>query len=280
VIMARTMATDSLRSDPSVLILGAGYTGQALIPLLEQSGYHPVATRRGSGSLRSRDEGTQTLRFDLSREESWDGIPECWGCAWLFPADPPDAADTFGGLLLSRTDRLVVIGTTSSYHQTREDELLTEEARLDRTLSRVEGEERLRARGANILRSAGIYGSGRNPLDWLRRGMIPAGEKYLNLVHVLDLASTIITALESNVRGRQYIVTDGTPRQWKEIAAWAMSRGYIQNIRYGGGVQQSSRRLSNKRLLDELKPHLLHTDLFAEMEDIEEASRRRHTGGE
>ena len=132
------------------------------------------------------------------------------------------------------------------------------------------------AHGAVILRSAGIYGprlgelNARNPLDWLRAGMIASPESYLNLIHVRDLARTIITALESEVSGDHFIVSDGTPRRWKEIEAWAAERGFVHAIRYTGfSPRGPSRRLSNRKLLFGLAPELQNTDLYAELAVLE-----------
>ena len=141
---------------------------------------------------------------------------------------------------------------------------------------RVQGEEVLMEEGAVVLRSAGIYGpplgqlNARNPLDWLRAGMIASPESYLNLIHVKDLARTIVTALESEVSGDHFIVSDGTPRRWKEIEAWAVERGFVQAIRYSGLPPRGpSRRLSNHKLLFGLAPKLQNTDLYAELAVLE-----------
>jgi hypothetical protein len=47
---------------------------------------------------------------------------------------------------------------------------VTEEAKVDLTQGRVEGEEYLREHGAICLVLAGIYGDERQPSSWLLRG--------------------------------------------------------------------------------------------------------------
>jgi hypothetical protein len=49
---------------------------------------------------------------------------------------------------------------------------VTEEARIDLTQGRVEGEEYLREHGAVCLVLAGIYGDERQPSSWLLRGTL------------------------------------------------------------------------------------------------------------
>ena len=74
---------------------------------------------------------------------------------------------------------------------------IDESAPIDLTKPRVQGEEYLRnEHGAIVLRVAGIYGPGRNPLDWIRQGRVGPSRKYVNLIHVEDLAAICLAALE------------------------------------------------------------------------------------
>jgi nucleoside-diphosphate-sugar epimerase len=91
----------------------------------------------------------------------------------------------------------------------------------------------------------------------------------VNLVHVSDLAAAILAALESTAMGQQYIVSDGIPRRWKEIADWSVTRGFLREYTFSGRAGRPSRQLSNQRLLTELKPSFRHTDLFREIEALE-----------
>ena len=262
----------------SILILGAGYAGEALIPLLLGRGYRVHATRRSHSAAAQPPEGLMSSRFDLDDPATWDRLPECWGCVWTFPAEPPGLVRDFSRVLGRKCSRLVVIGTTSSYIQVAEDQDIDESVPLDTSIPRVEGEEHLRETGAVILRAAGIYGPStdrhtqRNPLEWLRRGLVAGPEKYLNVVHVHDLAVAILTALEAEITGEQFIVTDGHPLRWGAIEEWAGARRLLRQGVYGGSGRGRSRRLSNARLLAELRPALTHTDLFVEIESLERSA--------
>jgi len=252
-----------------VVILGYGYTGNVLARLIRQSGDVVVATTRNQPPFPAGAGAVPLIQFDLNRPESWQNLPTCDGIVWTFPAAPLAQVRSLWSKVSPLTRSLVVIGTTSSYMATREGAETDEQAPLDRSNPRVEGEEFLRAEGSTVLRSAGIYGQGRNPLDWLRRGSLPGPEKIVNLVHVEDLAISILAALEGRGRGEDFIVSDGSPKPWGEIARWAVARGYVPDVRWSGVPAAASRRLSNRKLLTTLSPELRHTDLFQELDTLE-----------
>jgi nucleoside-diphosphate-sugar epimerase len=252
-----------------ITILGFGYSGVALARQLHESGEAVVATVRDPSKLSPGATGVDIARFDLDRPETWRNLPACDGAVWTLPAAPRERVGAFWPLLTSLARTVVVIGTTSSYLATEEGAETDERAPLDRSQPRVEGEEYLKSEGATILRSAGIYGPGRNPLDWLRRGIVASESKLVNLVHVEDLAVSILSALEGRGRGEDFIVSDGTPRAWGEIARWALEKGYIDTVRWSGAPGPLSRRLSNRKLLGVLSPSLRHTDLYREIELLE-----------
>jgi len=258
----------STRARKVVLLGGLGYTGRVLSSLLSEQGHSVVSTTRSAKEERPAETQASLVWFDLLDEQSWHNIPSTDWLVWLFPAEPLDSIARISPLIKEGNRRVVVIGTTSSLISTVVYEQVTEEVPLKLALPRVAGEELLRGLGANVLRSAGIYGPGRNPLDWLRRGGIQLGN-YVNLIHVEDLASAILAVLESSVSGKQYIVSDGTPRRWADIAAWAAGKKFILKSAAQAVQSHSSRRLSNARLLSEIQPAFHHLDLFKELEGLE-----------
>jgi nucleoside-diphosphate-sugar epimerase len=263
---------------PSITLLGTGYTGHALLQLLESQGSTVSHTRRPAsltGPVTPR-----TLPFDIADPSTWSRVPVSGATVWVFPAEPVDLVRRFLKETGSRLGRIVAVGTTSSYRQSEEDALVSEDSGLDETQPRVRGELLLMEQGGVILRSAGIYGPAlgalgtRHPLDWLRSGRIASREGYLNLIHVLDLARTIVAVLDSELAAEHLIVSDGTPRRWREIELWARAQGYLGEVRYPGGAsRRPSRRLSNQKLLRLLAPELRHTDLYAELAALEGGRR-------
>ena len=91
----------------------------------------------------------------------------------------------------------MVLGSTSAYDVADSAEYpppwIDESAPIDCSKARVQGEEFLReTRGAIVLRVAGIYGPGRSPYDWLKTGRVAVSRKYVNLIHVEDLAEACL----------------------------------------------------------------------------------------
>jgi nucleoside-diphosphate-sugar epimerase len=207
--------------------------------------------------------------FDLGKRATWHSLPEAEAYVWLFPPAPPGMVEEFLPLLQARAPKLVVVGTTSSYLAPAGEEIVDEETPIDHASPRVQGEELLRARGAVVLRSAGIYGPERNPLDWLRAGRIARADHWVNLIHVEDLALAIGAALRVECSGEQFVVSDGTPRRWRDIALWGQQRGLLGNITFRGDERGSSRQLANAKLVRVLRPPLAHTDLYRELEALE-----------
>jgi nucleoside-diphosphate-sugar epimerase len=256
-----------------VAILGAGYTGTRLIARLARRGDSIAASRRAPVPESAGLPAT-FFPFELSDPSSWTALPasECTVC--LFPVDVLAMLPAFASMLAEKSRRTVVLGTTSSYGAASHAGPADVSTPLMRT-PRVEGEELLREQGAVVLRCAGIYGpaSGlrpaRNPLDWLRAGRIADADRVVNLVHVEDVCTAIIGAMDAPCRGEQFIVSDGTPRSWGEIASWARAAGLpgVPDLPRRGG--EGGRALSGGRVQQALGVRFEHTDLFAELLRLE-----------
>ena len=144
----------------------------------------------------------------------------------------------------------------------------------DRARRRWDAEQQLRAwrdetgRHLVILRVAGIYGPGRLPLERLRRGLPLVAEHeapFTNRIHVDDLVSVAMAAMDRAPDGAVYNACDGHPTTMNEYfnrvadltglarppavplaeAPAALSAGMMSYV-------QESRRLSNRRLREEL----------------------------
>lgn len=258
-------------SSPSLIILGAGYVGRALFREARASGRLVLAASRAPEARLAGIPPEQRLRFDLGDPETWKAIPAQTDVVWTFPAMPLEAIAAFGEQVAPRLHRLVVLGATSAYDgspQAVRGEPVDETAPVNRSIARVQGEEWLRERyGAILLRVAGIYGPGRNPLDWIRQGRVGYSHRYVNLIHVEDLAAIILRVLEDGTPGDTYNVSDGTPRRWSEImdvaaARWGTAKPLPADPTPG-------KRISNRKLLAELGYTLRYPDLFAALEELE-----------
>ncbi len=178
--------------------------------------------------------------------------------------------------------RIVVLGSTSAYDVGDSREYpppwIEETAPIDLSRPRVQGEEFLRNEcAAIVLRVAGIYGPGRNPLDWIRQGRIGPSVKYVNLIHVEDLASICLAALERGKPGEIYNVSDGVPHTWNEICATAQERWGVTAPTMKE-AQSSGKRISNRKARVQLGYEFLRSDLYAALDQIERVSGESQAG--
>jgi dTDP-4-dehydrorhamnose reductase len=258
---------------PSLVILGAGYTARVLLPLTLRHYSHLLATSRDPDRhLRHLPPG-QRIRFDLAQEDTWKNIPVVADLFWCFPAAPPDLVKRFATTIAARSRRLVVLGSTSAYDVGASREYpppwIDESAPIDLTKPRVRGEEFLRSDcGAILLRVAGIYGPGRNPVDWIRTGRVNPSRKYVNLIHVQDLARICLETLAHGKSGEVYNVSDGVPRTWEEISHIVRERWATPSVAKKE-TAAPGKRIANGKLLRELGITILHSDLCAELRALE-----------
>ena len=262
------------QTDRPLIILGCGYTGRLILPLTTQRGTATWATSRNPTQQLATVPLPQRLEFDLARPATWGHLPAGADLIWCFPASPLSAVQQWAGTQRSRFNRLVVLGSTSAY-ETADDSTTypppwtDETAPIDRTKPRVQGEEYLcNEFGAILLRVAGIYGPGRNPLDWITQGRVGPSRKYVNLIYGEDLAGICLAAIEKGTPSGVYNVSDGMPYTWKEICEAAQQRwGVIPTAAQGD--PSPGKRISNTKLRTELGYELKHQDLYQALDLIE-----------
>ena len=257
-----------------IIILGAGYTGKHLAGALTDRSRPLFATSRDPDKNLSHMPADRRMRFDLEQPSTWPNIPVGADLIWCFPATPLEQVRAFAHTLNVSPRRIVVIGSTSAYdapsHSTEYPPPWSDEsAPINLTRPRVQGEEYLRnALGAIVLRVAGIYGPGRNPLDWIRQGRVGPSRKYVNLIHVEDLAGICLAAIEKGKPGEVYNVSDGQPHMWNEICATAQQRWDVAATAVHKN-RSSGKRISNAKLRADLGYVLRHPDLYEALAMIE-----------
>jgi hypothetical protein len=254
----------------TLIVLGSGYTARFLFPLAARQDSTVLATSRDPDKHLAHLLPERRLRFDLAQPDTWTTLPDSADILWCFPATPLRLVQRFSERLKGQASRLVVLASTSTYDtgdsQGYPPPWIDETAPIDVTKARVQGEEFLRNNcGAIVLRVAGIYGPGRNPIDWIRRGRVGPSRKYVNLIHVEDLASICLHALERGTAGEAYNVSDGQPRTWKEICRTAEQRWNVPSPQTAG-TQDAGKRLSNAKLTQKLGYTIQHSDLYKELE--------------
>jgi hypothetical protein len=262
----------TVKKQPALALLGTGYTGRFLFQLATRH-YSVFASSRTPTRNLSTIPHTNQIEFDLGRDETWKNIPREAYIIWCFPAVPLEKVRAFMRALGTSPRRIVVLGSTSAYEVGGSQEYpppwVDESAPIDLTKPRVQGEECLRREhGATVLRVAGIYGPGRNPLEWIRRGRVGPSRKYVNLIHVEDLARICLATLEHGKSGEVYNVSDGTPRTWNDIYDTAHERWGIPLQRPKEDAP-AGKRISTTKLRQELGWRIRHPDVYAAIEEIE-----------
>ena len=258
------------------MVLGSGYTGRVLHKTGASQGWTVHATSRNPLNNLANVPLELRLGFDLGQPSTWLNIPAQADLIWCFPATPLDQVQAFARTLNVPPRRIVVLGSTSAYEVSDQSAVyppswIDESAPIDLSKSRVQGEEYLREHhGAIVLRVAGIYGPGRNPLDWIRQGRIGPSRKYVNLIHVEDLAAICLLTLEKGKPGEIYNVSDGRPYLWSEICATAQKRWGVAPTA-AKEDRSSGKRISTAKLRTELGYTLKHPDLYEALASIESA---------
>lgn len=256
-----------------LIILGSGYTARFLLPPASRQYAHVFATSRAPDRHLNHITPDRRIRFDLTQQSTWKNISTGTDLLWCFPATPPDLVQKFAVTLDPLSRRLVVLGSTSAYEVGGSREYpppwIDETAPIDLTKPRVQGEEFLRTNcGAIVLRVAGIYGPGRNPIDWIRTGRVSPSRNYVNLIHVADLARICLATLEHGKPGEAYNVSDGTPRTWREIHETVSQ--HLSSASPAAAIdQQPGKRISTVKLGESFGPIIRHRDLYAELVKIE-----------
>ncbi len=257
-----------------LIVLGSGYTGLVLHRMGTLQGQTVHATSRNPLTNLAGIPSEQRMMFDLEQPSTWENIPAGADLIWCFPATPLEQVQAFARTLDAPARRMIVLGSTSAYeasdHSTEyPPPWIDESAPLDLTKPRVLGEEYLREHhGAIVLRVAGIYGPGRNPLAWIRSGRISPSQKYVNLIHAEDLAAICLLALEKGKPGEAYNVSDGTPRTWNEIYATAQQRWGVAAAAKNED-RSTGKRISTAKLQAALGYTLRYPDLYEALALIE-----------
>jgi len=198
--------------------------------------------------------------------------------------------------LFTRTgqpQRIVYISTTGVYGDCQGawiDETHPVQPQADRSRRRWDAEQRLQqwreTTGGEvvILRVAGIYDPQRLPLARLQQSipLVRAEEApYTNRIHVDDLVTVCLAAMERGVNGAVYNVCDGHPSTMTDyFLAVADAAGLphppllplaeaMEQLSAGmRSYMAESRRLSNRKLREELGVEFRYPDLAAGLRKI------------
>ena len=277
------------------LIFGAGYVGSRVARKWRDAGHRvTIVTRRMDRAEEFQREGYETLVADVTQPATLRHMPKADTVLFAVGFDRASGKSIenvyAGGIrnvlagLLSKTDRLIYISTTGVYGPAdREwvDEVTPPDPRREGGRASLEAELALAAnligKQSVILRLAGIYGPGRIPfLKELKAGepIAAAATGWLNLIHVDDAAEVVGAASllpQFNDGPRVYCVSDGHPVQrgeyYGEVARQVGAAPPQFTEPEPGSPRaaraEANRRISNARMLADLRANLTYPDYRA-----------------
>ncbi len=205
------------------LILGRGLTAQYLIGKIQSK--EPSATIVST----SRNGSPHTL-FDLNDSTTWSNLPEAKVTFWTFPPEPIDRVEQFANSHLKELGQVVVLGSTSCLVVNSDGEKVDESTPRDESIERVRAESSLKDQGAILVLSSGQYSQERNPISWVEKGYVGKNPKWVNMIHLEDLAEFLWAAAKRGKAGKLYIASDNNPQQWDQIISLWESKGILKDI--------------------------------------------------
>jgi len=203
-------------SVPPLVILGCGFLGRAVARQVRASGRVVIGTVRTEEAVRVlRSEGIDARVIPALDAERLHALaPTGMDLVVTYPPDGVTDAALTSSALTAR--HAVYISSTAVYGEARGevDETTPIDVRLPRAALRFAAETAWRARGAVVLRAAGIYGPGRGIHVRIANGVfrVPGdGSNVVSRIHVDDLATLVLAALERGRPGAVYVAADDTP---------------------------------------------------------------------
>ena len=290
--MTFTTNTSRTSSSDPVFIIGCGDIGRRVARLEQVEGRGVVGLARSplTASALAKN-GIGVIAGDLDRPGSLTELPSRVSTLYYF-APPPSSGDDDPRLdnaldaVPVLPARLVYISTSGVYGDCAGawiDEAWPLNPRTARGKRRLAAELALGDWGRRtgvpivILRVPGIYGPGRLPLERVRRQAAvidPREAPYTNRIHADDLAAACFAAARLGQPGQAYNISDGHPTTmtdyfWRIADLHGLPRPPAVSLAEAREVLspamlsflEESRRLVNRRMLDELGVKLRYPDL-------------------
>lgn len=212
----------------TLVVLGCGFAGTAVARRALARGDRVVATTRDRGRAQAlAAEGIEAHAIAVLGASDVEAlVPE--GARVLVAFPPDGATDARVAAATAAAARLAYVSSTAVYGGAtgRVDAETPVDASDERARARLEAEGVWRARGATLLRAAGIYGPGRGLHLRLARGdlRVPGGDNVVSRVHVDDLAAAALAALDRPLAGEAFVVADALAVPQREVIEWLAAR--------------------------------------------------------
>ncbi|MCC6625144.1 MAG: NAD-dependent epimerase/dehydratase family protein [Deltaproteobacteria bacterium] len=232
-----TTTTTALGRDHTVLVIGCGFLGKVIAQRLAFKGVPVLGTTRTQADLGViRTRGAEPILFDgvdlaplarvIKRVRS------------VVMSVPPGGPGGEGGSELDKklVDMLaaaplvsaVYVSSTSVYGDrggavTLEGDAVAPDGPKGRARLEAEAIWRAAPFPTAVIRPSGIYGPGRSLLHRMAAGkyrLVAGGAAITNRVHVADLASLVVRALERPRAGAIWLGSDLAPAPQREVIDW------------------------------------------------------------
>jgi nucleoside-diphosphate-sugar epimerase len=283
------------------LIIGCGDIGVRTARLLQQAGGRVSGLARSAESAaRLRAFGIVPVTGDLDDAASLADLPTA-GKLVYYLAPPPGGGPVdsrmrnFCRMIGSaRLPSRVVYVSTSGVYGDCGGNLVTEATpvnpRTSRAQRRVDAETALQAWGRQhgvaivILRVTGIYGPGRLPLARIQQGhpvLTEAESPPTNRIHADDLARVCVKAAYRAAAGDIFNVSDGQPGTMAQYFNAICDMLGLPRLPQVGMAEArrvmnpmmlsyltESRRMDNRKMLEELGIDLLYPDIDAGLKNV------------
>ncbi len=260
------MQANTETANKRVAIFGLGPTGTAMAQVLSAAGYAV------DGFSRSRCLG-QGIRLDLSDGDTVRELSKHLGHATLavVTVPPQDLATEFWNVLEPVPQR-ILLGTTGIYRR-QGNQPVTEATALVADHDRLVVEEQFLAAGGLLVRLAGLYGVGRNPADWVRRGRVGYEPRQVNLVHHLDVARAILELARDWPGGGQvFNLADGQRHTWRQVIEALVESGTLDHPREPTAASRADAVVDPSRFLQRY-PEFSFRDFWTELGNLNQEDR-------
>ncbi|KZT35766.1 hypothetical protein SISSUDRAFT_990071 [Sistotremastrum suecicum HHB10207 ss-3] len=224
----KTYSSLGSSDDVEILILGSGWTGTFLIPLLKENGVSFAATSRsGSG-------GTIKFSFDLNAErpDAFEVLPNATTVVIVFPIYEQGGSEKLTKSYLEThpesSPLFVQLGSTGIWNRSI---WYDRHSPYNPTNKRALAEDELLAlhprAKATVLELCGLWGGSRSMRNYVDR-VAPTKEALkargsIHLIHGLDVARAILAVHNEPKKAvnNRWLVTDGRVYDWWDLAsAW------------------------------------------------------------
>ncbi|MDV6237795.1 hypothetical protein CH379_019380 [Leptospira ellisii] len=254
----------------NVALFGLGYIGLRTYDRFREVPEFRVSTFSSKTAVKG------TERFDFSNPSDRVSFRERIGNVRFdlgivtFPIQKLNDPSAFLEFFFSVCEGGILLGTTSIYRREQE---VAETAELLEEHDRFLTETEWLKHGGKLLRLSGIYGPGRNPADWIRKGLVKKNSRQLNLIHGEDVALALsllsLKVLEEGFDSFPNVLnlSDNQWHTWKEIFSVLEESGKITKSDPEESVKEDC--FIDSSLIRKLLPDLQTKDFWRELEKLE-----------